>query len=323
MCAIEKITSATKKIRIAGPGGEDDDIIEVPIWNGTVANLTLMALGSSAPEILLAIIGVVGNNFEADKLGPGTIVGSAAFNLLAISAVCIVGIPDGETRRIKNFTVFCVTAVFSIFAYIWLLIVLVYVSENLIEVWEAALTFLFFPILVLVAYAADKGWLNVLFCQSPAAAADKQRQIELGNFRSGESEGMLESQDYFQDGKVNKTALVSFIREIKKNTKLSDEDAAVIAASKVVDSQPKSRIWYRIGATRDMTGGRRIQPGSRMSTKLREGLGGLTSKLSEDGVLKVYEAINEHEELPNIVYPDSDEEKSIVEFHACKFNHFL
>jgi len=44
---------------------------------------------------------------------------------------------------------------------------------------------------------------------------------------------MLESQDYFQDGKVNKTALVSFIREIKKNTKLSDEDAAVIAASKV------------------------------------------------------------------------------------------
>ena len=48
---------------------------------------------------MLAIIGVVGNNFEADKLGPGTIVGSAAFNLLGISAVCIVGIPDGETRR--------------------------------------------------------------------------------------------------------------------------------------------------------------------------------------------------------------------------------
>ena len=47
------------------------------------------------------------------------------------------------------------------------------------------------------------------------------------------AEGMLESQDYFQDGKVNKTALVSFIRDIKKNTKLSDEDAAVIAASKV------------------------------------------------------------------------------------------
>ena len=37
----------------------------------------------------------------------------------------------------------------------------------------------------------------------------------------------------------------------------------------------------------------------------------------------MYEAINEHEELPNIVYPDSDEEKSIVEFHACTLNFFI
>ena len=55
--------------------------------------------GSSAPEICLAVIGVVGNNFESDALGPSTIVGSAAFNLLAISAVCMVAIPTGEGRR--------------------------------------------------------------------------------------------------------------------------------------------------------------------------------------------------------------------------------
>jgi hypothetical protein len=59
-------------------------------------------LGSSAPEILLAIIGVVGNGFEAEALGPGTIVGSAAFNLLGISAVCIAGIPSGESRRYRQ-----------------------------------------------------------------------------------------------------------------------------------------------------------------------------------------------------------------------------
>lgn len=129
MCAIEKITSKTKRIHVATAGGGEPDIIEVPVWNGTVANLTLMALGSSAPEILLAIVGVVGNNFEAEALGPGTIVGSAAFNLLAITAVCTLAIPAGETRRIKNFTVFCVTALFSIFAYIWLIIVLVFISE--------------------------------------------------------------------------------------------------------------------------------------------------------------------------------------------------
>ena len=44
---------------------------------------------------------------------------------------------------------------------------------------------------------------------------------------------MLGKQDYFTNGKVDKNALVSFIRDIKKNTKLTDEDAAIIAASKV------------------------------------------------------------------------------------------
>ena len=47
------------------------------------------------------------------------------------------------------------------------------------------------------------------------------------------AEGMLGNKDYFQGGKVDKDALLSFIRDIKKNTKLSDEDAAIIAASKV------------------------------------------------------------------------------------------
>jgi solute carrier family 8 (sodium/calcium exchanger) len=44
--------------------------------------------------------------------------------------------------------VFGVTAVFSVFAYIWLLIVLKWVSPDEVEIWEAILTFLFFPILV-------------------------------------------------------------------------------------------------------------------------------------------------------------------------------
>ena len=38
-------------------------------------------------------------------------------------------------------------------------------TQDRVEIWEAVLTLLFFPILVIVAYAADKGWLNVIFCQ--------------------------------------------------------------------------------------------------------------------------------------------------------------
>ena len=50
---------------------------------------------------------------------------SASFNLLAISAVCIAGVPTNEIRRIKAFPVFIITSFFSIFAYLWIVIVLV------------------------------------------------------------------------------------------------------------------------------------------------------------------------------------------------------
>ena len=45
MSAIEKITAKTKEIHLAGSGEDGPEVIEVPVWNGTVANLTLMALG--------------------------------------------------------------------------------------------------------------------------------------------------------------------------------------------------------------------------------------------------------------------------------------
>jgi solute carrier family 8 (sodium/calcium exchanger) len=274
MCAIEKITSKTKQIHVAGQDGDKDvgpEVIEVPVWNGTVANLTLMALGSSAPEILLSVIEIVGNNFMAGELGPGTIVGSAAFNLLCISAVCVIGVPKGETRRIDIIVVFGITAFFSVFAYIWLLIILKVSSPNEVSIWEAVLTFLMFPILVVVAYCGDKGWLDFLKCKpctkSGMETMDKQRQIELGTVQPAEE--MLRTQDYFKNGQLDKNGLVKFIKDVKKNTKLSDEDAAVLAASKIVDSKPHSRMWYRIGAVRNMTGGRKTQPATKMSISSR------------------------------------------------------
>jgi hypothetical protein len=73
MSSIETITSKRRKIRYPEPGEKDKYLtVEVRMWNDTVANLTLMALGSSSPEILLSIIEIVGNRFEAGELGPGT-----------------------------------------------------------------------------------------------------------------------------------------------------------------------------------------------------------------------------------------------------------
>jgi solute carrier family 8 (sodium/calcium exchanger) len=127
----------------------------VPIWNATIANLTLMALGSSAPEILLSVIGAVSTLGEkADELGPSTIVGSAAFNLLVISAVSIIAVD--EPKKINDLGVFATTSFFSMFAYIWLYICLDVNSPNVVEVSEAWLTLIFFFVLVILAFAADK-----------------------------------------------------------------------------------------------------------------------------------------------------------------------
>lgn len=84
---------------------DEPEVIEVRVWNDTVANLTLMALGTSAPEILLSVIEIVGHGFESGKLGPATIVGSAAFNLLIITSVCMLALPLGDIRRIQRFKV--------------------------------------------------------------------------------------------------------------------------------------------------------------------------------------------------------------------------
>ena len=87
MCSIDAISSKTKTVKVMGPDGKEESM-EVPVWNGTVANFLLMSLGPrSAPEILLAIVGIVANGFQQDSLGPSLIVGSGAFNLLFLTAI--------------------------------------------------------------------------------------------------------------------------------------------------------------------------------------------------------------------------------------------
>ncbi|KAF0030236.1 hypothetical protein F2P81_016967 [Scophthalmus maximus] len=155
MASIEVITSQEKEVTITMPNGETS-VATVRIWNETVSNLTLMALGSSAPEILLSVIEVCGHNFEAGELGPGTIVGSAAFNMFVIIGLCVWVIPKDETRKIKHLRVFFITAFWSIFAYIWLYLILSVMSPGVVEVWEALVTLLYFPVCVLLAWIADR-----------------------------------------------------------------------------------------------------------------------------------------------------------------------
>lgn len=125
-----------------------------------------MALGSSAPEILLSVIETIsGFGNCPGELGASTIVGSAAFNLLVICGVSIYAVseendtdegrdtstPDG-VKKINDMRVYAITCSFSLFAYIWLFIC---VRDNGVAVYEAILTFVFFWTLIIFAYLAD------------------------------------------------------------------------------------------------------------------------------------------------------------------------
>lgn len=256
MCSIEVITSRTSKLKIATPQGTIEEI-EIRIWNDTVANLTLMALGSSAPEILLSLLEIMGNGFKSGELGPSTIVGSAAFNLFVISAVCVASISDGDTRRIKQIKVFGVTTSFAMFAYIWLYIVLQIISPNVVDVWEAVFTFMCFPLLVVVAYIIDKDFCGVKGLDDDAEAnLASGSGMTRGNTRYRE----LSAYSNLTSSQLTKKAVADFMKEVGKHPDLDEETIAKLIALEAAQHEHHSRAWYRVNATRGLTGGSKVQP---------------------------------------------------------------
>lgn len=148
--------------------------IEVPVWNPTVANLTLMALGSSAPEILLSVIETVKDlRAVPGELGPSTIVGSASFNLLLISAASIIAVNE-EPKKIFDTGTFTVTSISSLWAYIWMYLCLETNTPGIVTVAEGWLTLVFFVVLIVFAYITDK--INNYFEQNKKTALEIEEQ---------------------------------------------------------------------------------------------------------------------------------------------------
>ncbi|XP_076283356.1 sodium/calcium exchanger 3 isoform X3 [Lasioglossum baleicum] len=267
MAAIEVITSKEKEL-VVRRQGKEPQIVVVRVWNETVANLTLMALGSSAPEILLSIIEIWAKNFQAGELGPGTIVGSAAYNLFVIIALCVFVIPNGETRKIKHLRVFFVTATWSIFAYVWLYLILAVVSPGVLEVWEGVLTFTFFPATVLTAYVADRRLLiykylhkgyrmnkRGVIVQAEAGDSDGGVELEIKPQQDGFHNMMDGDTPEAKEFEQTRRDYIKTLRDLRKKFPTQPlEQLEVMAHEEVLGKGPKSRAFYRVQATRKMVG---------------------------------------------------------------------
>ncbi|KAG8437971.1 hypothetical protein GDO86_008598 [Hymenochirus boettgeri] len=266
MASIEVITSQERRVTYRRPNGEVT-VTSVRLWNETVSNLTLMALGSSAPEILLSIIEVVGRGFESGDLGPSTIVGSAAFNMFVIIGLCVMVVPEGESRRIRHPRVFAVTAFWSVFAYVWLFLILSLSSPGEVEVWEALLTFLFFPLCVLQAWIADRRLLFYKYAGRGRNGrakyrAGKSRGVLVGAEDSGvrEEAGELtlaggERATDDEEEEEERRDMARAFKDMRQRYPGKDmEQLMELVNYHALVQQQKSRAFYRIQATRMMIG---------------------------------------------------------------------
>lgn len=281
MSAIEVITSKEKEVIVRKSDGTTTTV-NIKIWNETVSNLTLMALGSSAPEILLSVIEICINNFQAGDLGPSTIVGSAAFNLFIITAICVYCIPEGENRTIKHLHVFFLTATWSIIAYLWLYFILSVSSVGVVHIWEAVVTLLFFPATVITAYIADKKLFPYAFLSKKYRSSRHKGMVvssegdhELADGKANHHDevvfkGVSEESDIkeIKEFEEHRKEYMDILRELrKKNPNADMKTLEEMAEYEAINRGPKSRAFYRIQATRKLTGGGNVVKKSKIERK--------------------------------------------------------
>lgn len=196
-------------------------------------------------------------NFQSGDLGPGTIVGSAAYNMFCIIAICIVVIPTNQIRRIKHLRVFFVTAAFSIFAYVHLYLILLVFSPGIVTVCEGIITFLFFPLIVWMAYIADRRLLVYKYLSKGYRLNEHGMMVQMEAISPTPKEHRSDSlildngaellANDFKDPDRIRNDYVSILQHLRQQYPQYDRDTLeMMAQAQLLDSGPKSRAFYRI-----------------------------------------------------------------------------
>ncbi|KAL6653737.1 hypothetical protein ACP70R_008661 [Stipagrostis hirtigluma subsp. patula] len=168
--SMESIMKHSREVVTIDPHTNEPVVKHEKVWNYTIADIALLAFGTSFPQISLATIDAIRNlgQLTAGGLGPGTLVGSAAFDLFPIHAVCVIMPRAGSIKKISDLGVWLVELFWSFWAYVWLYVILEVWTPKVITLWEALLTVLQFGLLLLHAYAQDKRWpyVSIPFARS-------------------------------------------------------------------------------------------------------------------------------------------------------------
>ena len=135
-----------------------------------VAGASLMAMGSSAPELFIALLALVLAGGSHSDLGIGTIVGSAIFNILVITGASAIARPANITWRV---------VVRDIVMYVISVAVLIGVfTDGEIVLWEAAIFLVLYAVYIVVLFnwdAFDNGEEDPILAVSEEIDVERER----------------------------------------------------------------------------------------------------------------------------------------------------
>lgn len=109
-----------------------------------VAGASLMAMGSSAPELAIALLALVIASGSHSDMGIATIVGSAIFNILVITGVSAIARPANITWRVVVRDIIMYTISIALLLFVF--------SDGLIVLWEAAVFLLVYGVYILILF---------------------------------------------------------------------------------------------------------------------------------------------------------------------------
>lgn len=189
-------------------------------------------------------------------------------------AICIAVIPKNEVRRIKHLRVFFVTATWSIFAYIWLYLILAVFSPGVIAIWEGFITFCCFPLIVYMAYVADRRMLVYKYLHKGFRLNDRGVMVQMETVDQSDSMPQKEQRsdsvimdngielmsDEFTDLEKLRLEYIKILQDLKQKYPQYSARATLemMAQEKLLNSTPKSHAFYRVQAGRKILGGGNI-----------------------------------------------------------------
>jgi K+-dependent Na+/Ca+ exchanger-like protein len=131
-----------------------------------MAGATFMAIGSSAPELFVAIIALIKPG-DHDAIGVGTIVGSALFNLLVIV---------GAAAVVKNSLIAWQPVIRDLLFYGIAILGLYYVLYNgHVELWEAGVLILFYGIYIYAVFKWRKWFKYTEHDEDPEEEEEEEK----------------------------------------------------------------------------------------------------------------------------------------------------